>query len=177
MVTAREKEKEVKKAAKKEKAPAPKVLDEDEELTEWTSYELKEEKKSKTEPKLSVKKREKKLKPKKEKKKQKTVKKEAGKKITKAAKKAPKDEKLTEWTSYDVEKPKKPKIKQDAKKSYKHGDYILYKKEVETSGNKKRTVHFFSKKKPDVGKATSLPNDYEVKINKRTKVPYLRKKT
>ncbi|MFW6119901.1 MAG: hypothetical protein ACOC80_03240, partial [Petrotogales bacterium] len=84
-------------------------------------------------------------------------------------------EELTEWPSYDI-KEEKPKDELQTDKPYKYGEYTLYKKEIKTSTGKKRTVRFFSKKKPDVGEAVPLPEGYEVKINKRNKVPYLRRK-
>lgn len=55
-------------------------------------------------------------------------------------------------------------------------DYTLYEKETVTKKGNKRKVRFFSKEKPDEGKPINLPEGYEVKRNKRTNVPYLRKK-
>jgi len=83
-------------------------------------------------------------------------------------------EELTEWASYDAEE-EIPDIDSTAE-FYKHGDYTLYMKEIKTSTGKKRTIHFFSKKKPDLGEAIPLPEGYKVMINKKTKLPYLRKK-
>ena len=87
----------------------------------------------------------------------------------------PETEELTEWESYDAEE-EVTEIEKQTTKTYKHGDYTLYKKEIKTSTGKVRTVHFFSKKKPDIGEAVSLPDGYKVLINKKTKLPYLRKK-
>ncbi len=78
----------------------------------------------------------------------------------------------TEWESYDVEE--MPEVKPDTS-AYTHGDFTLYKKEIKTATGKKRTVHFFSKKIPDVGEPVQLPENYEVKVNKRTGLPYLKK--
>ncbi|UCH71874.1 MAG: helix-hairpin-helix domain-containing protein, partial [Thermoplasmatales archaeon] len=61
-------------------------------------------------------------------------------------------------------------------KGYKYKKYMLYEKEVELKSGKKRKIHFFSKKKPDEGKPIKLPKGYRVKINKKTGVPYLKKK-
>ncbi len=83
-------------------------------------------------------------------------------------------EELTEWASYDAEE-EIPDIDSTAE-FYKHGDYTLYMKEIKTPTGKKRTIHFFSKKKPDLGEAIPLPEGYKVMINKKTKLPYLRKK-
>lgn len=79
---------------------------------------------------------------------------------------------VAEWESYNVEE--MPEIKPDTS-TYTHGDFTLYKKEIKTATGKKRTVHFFSKKIPDVGEPAQLPEDYEVKVNKRTRLPYLKK--
>lgn len=59
---------------------------------------------------------------------------------------------------------------------YKYSDYTLYEKEIEGKTGKKRTVRFFSKEKPDEGEPIDLPKGYEVKENKKTGVPYLKKK-
>jgi len=59
---------------------------------------------------------------------------------------------------------------------YRHGDYTLYEKEMATKSGKKQKVRFFSKGKPDEGKPIQLPEGYEVKENKKTGVPYIRKK-
>jgi len=60
---------------------------------------------------------------------------------------------------------------------YTHGDYILYTKEATLRGGRKQRIYFFSKKK-EVKDATPspLPEGYEVGINKKTGLPYLRKK-
>ena len=81
------------------------------------------------------------------------------------------DEELSEWESYTIED--ESELKPDV---YTHGDYTLYKKELKTATGKKRTVHFFSKEKPDVGEDVELPEGYDVKVNKRTGLPYLKKK-
>ncbi len=59
---------------------------------------------------------------------------------------------------------------------YKHGAYTLFKKEIVVGFDKKRVIHFFSKSIPDDGEAVELPDGYEVRINKATGVPYLKKK-
>jgi hypothetical protein len=59
---------------------------------------------------------------------------------------------------------------------YQVDDYTLYEKKVEGKDGKKRTVRFFSKKEPAEGEPIDLPKGYEVKRNKRTNVPYLKKK-
>lgn len=59
---------------------------------------------------------------------------------------------------------------------YSYGEYGLYKKEMVTSTGKAREIHFFSKTKPDVGEPVNLPDGYEVKVNKKTGLPSLKKK-
>ena len=83
------------------------------------------------------------------------------------------EDKPTEWESYDLDEI--PEEKPDAS-VYTYGDFTLYKKEIKTTTGKKRTVHFFSKKTPDIGDAVQLPDGFEVKVNKRTGLPYLKKK-
>lgn len=70
---------------------------------------------------------------------------------------------------------KEPLLQEDKDSGYRHGEYTLYEKEIETKTGKKRTVRFFSKGEPEEGKSISLPQGYGVKINKRTGVPYLKK--
>jgi hypothetical protein len=59
---------------------------------------------------------------------------------------------------------------------FKYGEYGLYKKEIILGSGKKRTIRFFSKTKPDEGVPVDLPEEYEVIVNKKTGVPYIRKK-
>jgi hypothetical protein len=63
-----------------------------------------------------------------------------------------------------------------SKKFYQYKGYILYQKEIDLGNNIKRVIHFFSKDKPDDSVPSNLPKNYEVKINKNTGVPYIRKK-
>ena len=59
---------------------------------------------------------------------------------------------------------------------YRYGEYGLYRKEMVTSTGKARVIHFFSKTKPDIGEPVALPDGYEVKVNKKTGLPSLKKK-
>jgi hypothetical protein len=80
------------------------------------------------------------------------------------------DESKEEWESFaDGEMT-------EEQEGYRHGEYTLYVKEIETKTGKKRTVHFFSKGEPEEGEPAKLPKGYEVKVNKRTRVPYIKKK-
>ena len=66
-------------------------------------------------------------------------------------------------------------LKQEDVQSFRHGEYALYRKEIETGAGEQRIVHFFSKTTPDEGKPVKLPPGYEVKVNKKTGIPYLKK--
>ena len=59
---------------------------------------------------------------------------------------------------------------------FEYGEYSLYRKEIVLQSDNKRIIHFFSKEKPDEGEQVSLPDGYEVKINKKTGVPYISRK-
>jgi len=78
------------------------------------------------------------------------------------------------WESLDEEKIPESVVK--GAKEFRHGDYTLYEKEIVTKSGKKQKVRFFSKGKPDEGEPIELPDGYEIKENKKTGVPYLRKK-
>lgn len=62
------------------------------------------------------------------------------------------------------------------KPGFQYGDYTLYQKTITIADDDKRTIHFFARESPETGKPTMLPKDYEVKINRKTGVPYIRKK-
>ena len=62
-------------------------------------------------------------------------------------------------------------------KIFKYKDYTLYTRKIELKNvNRKIDIYFFSSRKPKSGKPCPMPNGYEVGINPRTKMPYLRKK-
>jgi hypothetical protein len=60
--------------------------------------------------------------------------------------------------------------------AYKEGAYTLYTMNVNLKGGKKQTIYFFSKRTPKSGKACDMPDGYKVGINKRTGLPYLKRK-
>jgi hypothetical protein len=79
-----------------------------------------------------------------------------------------------EWISFDEDNiPRSEMIKL---KGFRYGDYTLYEKKIMTKSGKKRTVQFFSKGEPDEGKPIGLPDGYVIKENKKTGIPYLKKK-
>ena len=61
-------------------------------------------------------------------------------------------------------------------KVFKYGDYTLYTRKVKLNGDREVTIYFFSGHKPKSGKACEMPDGYEVGINKRSNMPFLRKK-
>jgi len=121
------------------------------------------------------------------------IKKRIAKKIKKEVKKIPKREKDTEtqesfeqvdepeteekeaeWEYYDEDLISESSLEEI--KGFRYKDYTLYEKEIETKSGKKRIVRFFSKAEPDDAEPIELPMGYEVKKNKKTGLPYLRKK-
>jgi ERCC4-type nuclease len=78
-----------------------------------------------------------------------------------------------EWVSYEGTAPEEH-IKEST--GYREGDYTLFEKEIKSQSDKKRTVRFFSKGEPEDAYPIDLPEGYVVKINKKTGVPYLKKK-
>lgn len=59
---------------------------------------------------------------------------------------------------------------------YTHQGWTLYSRDVKLKRGPKVTIYFFSKKKPKSGKPMDdLPSGYRVGVNKRTKLPYLKK--
>jgi ERCC4-type nuclease len=84
------------------------------------------------------------------------------------------DEDEDEWESFDEDKISDSKKKEI--KGYRYDNYTLFEKEIVGKSGKNRTVRFFSKADPEDGKPIELPKGYEVKENKKTGVPYLKKK-
>ena len=54
--------------------------------------------------------------------------------------------------------------------------YILYRRETRKSDGKKSTLYYFTKKKSNKGHPCRLPDGYRIVLNKKTGVPYLKKK-
>ncbi len=78
-----------------------------------------------------------------------------------------------EWESYP---PKKKITKQPSSEVCIYKQYTLYKRESRSDDRKKTTIHFFSKEKPENGQQTQLPEGYLIAVNKKTGIPYLKKK-
>jgi len=93
----------------------------------------------------------------------------------KKGKKKPKEEPedSAEWESYSAVKiSKKPSLRS----AYTYKEYTLYKRETGTHNGNKTTIHFFSKEKPDHGHPAQLPDGYQIAVNTKTGIPYLKKK-
>jgi hypothetical protein len=60
-------------------------------------------------------------------------------------------------------------------KVFRYGEYTLYKRDVCLKGGKLVLIHFFSKHEPKSGTPTVMPDGYEIGINDRSKMPYLKK--
>jgi hypothetical protein len=71
--------------------------------------------------------------------------------------------------------PKETKELETKENVFHYNNYTLYKKDISIDEDKKRTVHFFSRDEPEEGVATILPDGYEVKVNRKTGVPFIKK--
>lgn len=60
--------------------------------------------------------------------------------------------------------------------AYTYEGWTLYKRDVKLRSGKIQTIYFFSKRTPKSGEPCDLPNGYTVGVNKRTGLPYLKKK-
>ncbi len=61
------------------------------------------------------------------------------------------------------------------KNIFHYGKYTLYKREVILKSGKKLIIYFFSEHVPKSGVPTAMPVGYVVKVNPRSKMPYLEK--
>lgn len=62
-------------------------------------------------------------------------------------------------------------------KVFKYGDYTLHTRKIKLKNvGRELDIYFFSSHKPKSGKPCPMPEGYEVGVNSRTKLPYLRKK-
>jgi hypothetical protein len=58
--------------------------------------------------------------------------------------------------------------------AYTHGPYTLYHKTVATGSGDERDLYFFARNPPDDASPATLPDDYDVGVNDRTGVPFVR---
>lgn len=61
--------------------------------------------------------------------------------------------------------------------AFQHEDYTLHAREVRLKGGHKQVVYFFSRRTPKSGFPVELPEGYDVVTNKRSGLPYLRKRS
>ena len=65
----------------------------------------------------------------------------------------------------------------DEPSGYIHGDYTLFYKDIILKGSEKtQRIYFFSKRLPKDGVPCGIPEGYVIGLNKRTSMPYLKKK-
>jgi hypothetical protein len=65
-------------------------------------------------------------------------------------------------------------VPEEAEVPFTYKGYTLYKRDVEINGGKIQTIYFFSKRKPKSGEPCGMPEGFEIAINKRSGMPYLR---
>ena len=62
-------------------------------------------------------------------------------------------------------------------KVFKYGNYTLYTRRIKLKNvDRELDIYFFSSRKPKSGKQCVIPDGYEVGVNKKTGLPYLKKK-
>jgi len=83
-----------------------------------------------------------------------------------------KSDDFSEWESYHKDDSRDTAALTDA---FVYKNYTLYKK-ITKQGKRKTTIHFFSKEKPEIGEPVPLPKGFQVAVNRKTKIPYLKKK-
>jgi hypothetical protein len=66
-------------------------------------------------------------------------------------------------------------VPSDETKEYKYNDYTLYSRLVRLKNGKLQIIYFFSKIKPKNGTPIALPYGFEVGVNKRSGLPYLKR--
>ncbi|MBS3748353.1 MAG: hypothetical protein KGY65_01870 [Candidatus Thermoplasmatota archaeon] len=84
-------------------------------------------------------------------------------------------EKISKKQSEEKQVKNEKKTQSDSP-GFNYNDYTLFQKTIKINDKEKRTIHFFAKEPPETGVPAELPKDYEVKINRKTGVPYIRKK-
>jgi hypothetical protein len=59
--------------------------------------------------------------------------------------------------------------------AFQHNGYTLHAREIVLKGGHKQVIYFFSQRNPKSGIPVEMPDGYEVAVNKRTGLPYLKK--
>ena len=60
--------------------------------------------------------------------------------------------------------------------AFTHEGWTLYSRNVKLKGGRNQIIYFFSRKTPKSGSPCDKPTNYVVGVNKRTGLPYLKKK-
>lgn len=60
--------------------------------------------------------------------------------------------------------------------AFERNGYTLYQRQQKIRGDRYQTIYFFTKRKPVVGETCEVPQGYLVVVEKKTGIPYLRKK-
>jgi len=60
--------------------------------------------------------------------------------------------------------------------AYTHEGWTLYTRDVTLKGGRKQTIYYFSKRTPKSGRPCDKPDNMVVGVNKRTGLPYLKKR-
>jgi hypothetical protein len=92
------------------------------------------------------------------------------KRSVKKSKEEPDD--TAEWESNTTEEISK---KLSLSPACTYQEYTLYKRETGKQSRRKTTIHFFSREKPNQGHPTQLPDGYQIEVNDKTGIPYLKK--
>jgi len=85
-------------------------------------------------------------------------------------------EKLVDSSEWESTPPKEKIKKPLTHAPFIYKGYSLYTRETRKHNGKKTTLYFFSKQKPEVGSPSPLPDGYQIVVNKKTGVPYLKRK-
>ena len=60
--------------------------------------------------------------------------------------------------------------------AFQYKEYTLHAREVALKGGHKQVIYFFSQRNPRSGIPVEMPEGYDLVVNKRTGLPYLKKK-
>ena len=60
--------------------------------------------------------------------------------------------------------------------AFTHEGWTLYSRDVTLKGGRKQTIYYFSKRTPKSGSPCDKPDNMIVGVNKRTGLPYLKKR-
>ena len=59
---------------------------------------------------------------------------------------------------------------------YSFEEWSLYRADIKLKDNERRTLHFFSRWRPQRGASCDLPEDFTISVNERTGLPYLKRR-